>query len=70
MDEVYDPTFDPHLTLQYDLEYIEKMNIWLDIKLISLFLVNTLFLRWDRRSGKKIYSGSFKKEDNSCLTRK
>lgn len=51
--QVFNPNDDPYLKLKYDLEYIEKMNLWLDIKLIFLSFWNTLTARWDRRKGKK-----------------
>jgi len=46
---------DPGLMLKYDLEYIEKMNLWVDTKLMFLSLWNTLWSRWDKRGGKGIY---------------
>lgn len=40
----------PAEKLRYDLEYIRKMNVFLDLKLLVLSLLNTLVGRWDRRS--------------------
>lgn len=37
---------------RYDLEYIDRMGIWLDLKLLFLSVHNTLLARWDRRIGK------------------
>lgn len=51
--QVFNPDDDPYLKLKYDLEYIEKMSFWLDIKLILLSFWNTFTARWDRREGKK-----------------
>lgn len=42
----------PAEKLQYDLEYIQKMNLVLDMKLILLSVRNTLLAKWDR-PGKK-----------------
>jgi lipopolysaccharide/colanic/teichoic acid biosynthesis glycosyltransferase len=49
--------------LRYDLEYIERMSLWLDMKLLLISVSNTLFARWDRpRSGEKPLRGDpFKK---------
>ena len=41
--------------LNYDLEYIQRMNVWLDLSLIILSIRNTLFSNWDKRSGKTKY---------------
>ena len=38
--------------LRYDLEYIERMNIGLDLALLLISLSNTFLAKWDRRSGK------------------
>jgi len=38
--------------LQYDLAYIEKMNPWLDIKLLTLSLYITLKGKWESREKK------------------
>ena len=32
----------------YDLEYIQKMSLWLDVKLILISIRNTLLAKWDR----------------------
>lgn len=50
--QVYDPTDDPHTKLRYDLEYIQRMNPFLDLKLLCLSVWNTLTGKWDRRAGK------------------
>lgn len=44
-------TRDVEEKLKYDLEYIERMSLWLDLKLLVLSVRNTLLARWDRRSG-------------------
>ena len=38
--------------LYYDLQYIEHMGIWLDIKLLVISIRNTIFAKWDQRAGK------------------
>ena len=53
LSQVYNPEDDPYKKLEYDLEYIEKMSFWLDMKLILLSFYNTFTLRWDKRIGKK-----------------
>jgi lipopolysaccharide/colanic/teichoic acid biosynthesis glycosyltransferase len=53
--EIYDPIDDPRATLKYDLEYIKRMNIWLDIKILFLSLRNTLCQKWDKRKGKEFF---------------
>ena len=50
--QVYDTTDDAHQKLRYDLEYMQHMSLWLDLKLLSLSVLNTLTGRWDARSGK------------------
>ena len=50
--QVYgDGVRDPLEKLRYDLDYIERMNLWLDIKLLFLSVRNTLLGRWDRKGG-------------------
>ncbi len=51
--QVYDVENDDREKLRYDLEYIGKMSIWLDFKLLLLSVRNTLFGRWDTRQGRK-----------------
>jgi lipopolysaccharide/colanic/teichoic acid biosynthesis glycosyltransferase len=55
--QVYNPEDDPYLKLRYDIEYIEKMSLWLDIKLMLLSVWNTIFARWDKRKGKQAQGG-------------
>ena len=50
--QVYDHSDEANTKLRYDIEYIQKMSIWLDIRLIVLSVRNTLMARWDRRAGK------------------
>ena len=50
--QVYDHMDDGHTKLHYDLEYIQRLSPWLDLKLISQSAWNTLVGRWDRRAGK------------------
>jgi lipopolysaccharide/colanic/teichoic acid biosynthesis glycosyltransferase len=37
---------------RYDLEYIDHMSIWLDLKLLLLSVSYTFLARWDQRAGK------------------
>lgn len=50
--QVYNPEDDTYKKLEYDLEYIDKMSLWLDIKLMLLSVWNTITAKWDRRKGK------------------
>jgi lipopolysaccharide/colanic/teichoic acid biosynthesis glycosyltransferase len=50
--QVYDLTDDAQEKFRYDLEYLQRMGPWLDIKLLTLSVANTLGRRWDRRGGK------------------
>jgi len=50
--QVYNRSDESHAKLQYDLEYIRRMSLWLDVKLIVLSVFNTASGRWDTRSGK------------------
>jgi lipopolysaccharide/colanic/teichoic acid biosynthesis glycosyltransferase len=52
--EVCEDSDDPYLTLRYDLEYISRMNIALDIKIMILSILNTLRMRWGGRRGKAL----------------
>jgi lipopolysaccharide/colanic/teichoic acid biosynthesis glycosyltransferase len=53
MAQVYDREDDAPTKLRYDLEYIRRMSLLLDIKLILLSARNTVMGRWDVRTGKK-----------------
>ena len=55
--QVYDRTDDGPTKLRYDLEYIQRISLWLDVKLLVLSVRNTLTARWDRRSGKPAAGG-------------
>ena len=50
--QVLDKRDDAKDKLKYDLEYIARMSIWLDLRLLMVSVVNTFFGRWDRRMGK------------------
>ena len=39
--------------LEYDLEYIHRMNIWLDLWIMIVSVINTITAKWDQRAGKK-----------------
>lgn len=51
--QVYDQEDLAEAKLNYDLDYIQRMNPFLDLKLLMLSVRNTLLARWDRRGGKK-----------------
>ena len=50
--QVYDRTDSAQKKLDYDLEYVQRGNLWLDLKLIVLSIRNTMIAKWDHRSGK------------------
>ncbi len=51
--QICNPYDDPYDKLKYDLEYINKMSVWLDIKIICISVFNTITARWDKRKGKE-----------------
>ncbi len=55
--QLYDMRDDAETKLKYDLEYIGRMSIWLDLKILVISIANTIAIRWDRRSGKATQSG-------------
>ena len=50
--QVNDRTDTAEVKLRYDLEYLQRMGPWLDLRLLVLSVFNTLAARWDRRLGK------------------
>lgn len=40
---------DPHEKLKFDLAYIHRMSLWMDLALITQSAFNTVFARWDAR---------------------
>lgn len=50
--QVHNPSDDAPTKLRYDQEYLWRMSLWLDLKLVVLSVLNTVGARWDRRSGK------------------
>jgi lipopolysaccharide/colanic/teichoic acid biosynthesis glycosyltransferase len=48
--QVYDGKDDPHRKLEFDLNYISRMSLWLDLKLLAMSVLNTVFARWDART--------------------
>ncbi len=52
--QVYNLEDDPYLKLRYDLEYINRMSLWLDIKLMFISVWYTITGRWDRRKCKNM----------------
>lgn len=57
MAQVYDPTDDAEDKLSYDLKYLKCMGPALDLKLVTLSVLNTIGARWDRRDGKPADGG-------------
>jgi lipopolysaccharide/colanic/teichoic acid biosynthesis glycosyltransferase len=64
--QVYNLTDAPDTKLQYDLEYIRTMSVWLDCKLILLSVKNTLTAKWDQRSGKPAIAAAPKVEEEAA----
>jgi hypothetical protein len=56
MAQVYDPADNADDKLRYDLMYLQRMSLALDIKLLVLSVRNTLAARWDRRGDKPLSS--------------
>lgn len=52
LSQVYNKTDSSIDKIYHDLEYIRRMNLWLDLTLLVLSVKNTIFARWDQRSGK------------------
>ena len=52
MAQVYDPADNAHDKLRYDLMYLRRMSLALDLKLLVLSIRNTLAARCDRRGDK------------------
>ena len=50
--QIYDKNDDPYEKYRYDMEYLQKLSLILDARLILLSVWNTGFARWDHRSGK------------------
>ena len=47
--QIYDQTDIAMDKFRYDLEYLQTMNMWLDLRLLTLSVLNTVGARWDRR---------------------
>ena len=50
--QIYDRSDDANDKYRYDLEYLQRMSLLLDMKLLILSVRNTLVGKWDRRHGK------------------
>jgi len=50
--QVYDSADEAHNKFRYDSEYLQRMNPWLDMKLLILSVGNTFLVKWDQRRGK------------------
>ena len=55
--QIYDQADVSTDKFRYDLEYLQTMNMWLDLRLLTLSVWNTVSARWDRRSGKLPMAG-------------
>ena len=47
--QIRDPSGEPNFALKCDLEYMEKMNPLLDLRILFVSVLNTLLGRWDRK---------------------
>jgi lipopolysaccharide/colanic/teichoic acid biosynthesis glycosyltransferase len=52
--QIFDKGDDPFEKYRYDMEYLEKLSPFLDVRLLLLSVWNTLVAGWDHRSGKVI----------------
>lgn len=50
--QLYDRADDARTKLSYDRQYLQRMSLWLDVRLLMLSVWNTLAARWDTRQGK------------------
>lgn len=50
--QVYDTDDVAADKFKLDIEYIKRLSLWLDVKLIFFSILNSLGARWDHRSGK------------------
>ncbi|PKB84266.1 MAG: hypothetical protein BZY88_00640 [SAR202 cluster bacterium Io17-Chloro-G9] len=50
--QIYDRNDVSENKFYYDLEYLDRMGPWLDLRLLVLSVWNTVMARWDRRGGK------------------
>jgi len=70
--QVYDRVDKATDKFAYDLDYLHRMNPWLDIGILALSIRNTLAARWDKRSGKLARAGvvriPLETEGQSCET--
>lgn len=54
MAQIYDQHDLASEKIRYDLEYIDRMSLKLDIVLLLLSMKNTLLAKWDQRGGKTL----------------
>jgi len=52
--QIYDKSDDPFEKYRYDMEYLQKLNPFLDARLLLLSVWNTMIAGWDHRSGKVV----------------
>jgi lipopolysaccharide/colanic/teichoic acid biosynthesis glycosyltransferase len=50
--QIHNKNDDPFEKFRYDMEYLKKLGLILDVRLILHSVWNTIIARWDRRSGK------------------
>ena len=51
--QVYDREDEAETKLHHDLQYMDRMGLYLDSKLLALSVWNSFLARWDRRGGKE-----------------
>jgi len=52
--QIFDKSDDPYEKYRYDMEYLQKLNPFLDARLMLLSVWNTIVAGWDHRSGKVV----------------
>jgi lipopolysaccharide/colanic/teichoic acid biosynthesis glycosyltransferase len=50
--QIHDKNDDPFEKFRYDMEYLKKLGLILDVRFIFHSAWNTIIARWDHRSGK------------------
>lgn len=50
--QIYNRSDEPEPKLHFDLQYVNRMSIWLDLKILTLAVLTTVSARWDARGGK------------------
>ena len=50
--QLYNRSDEAGSKLHFDLRYVKEMSVWLDIKVLTMAVFNTLSARWDARGAK------------------